>query len=321
MEAAILKKILLVGENSLTGSVAINLLKADFEVFLLAGKSIEEAIEIHKQDIERYCGEIIDVSALHYVDSYEATVDLVILITEENREVKNNLLKKLDPLFGSETIIAINTDSFLLSDIREGTTAPERILGVNWTDPAHTTKFMEIISDEITSAEKTNLLKAIGEERWKKDPYVVKCGYSVRARLVAALAREAMYLVEHGYATFEDIDRANRNDAGYYLPFAGNCRYMDLMGTYAYGLVMKDLNRELSKADKVPVFFDKLVEDGKSGLATTAGFYNYDEKEVEDWFAKSRKFSYEISEIIERFPFGYLTEPSTKQINEKTSHI
>src|SRR5690606_11021753 len=61
----------------------------------------------------------------------------------------------------------------------------------------------------------------------------------------------AICLVENGYASIERIDRACRNNAGFYLPFEGNFRYMDLMGTYAYGMVMKDLNPDLAKGADV----------------------------------------------------------------------
>lgn len=323
MATEMFKKVLVIGEDALTVSIAVNLLQSGAQVLLLThNKTVPEQVSIHFGDIKRLEGVTPDTSKLQYVSTYEKEVELVIVVTEEELEVKKNLLKKLDAFFDKETTITVNSDSFLLASLKEATVAPERIIGLNWTMPAHTTRFLEIITDNNTDAEKANSLQANAEKYWQKDPYTVNCGYSIRARMMAALAREALYLVEHGYATVDDIDRANRNDAGYYLPFAGNCRYMDLMGTYAYGLVMKDLNRELSKADKLPDFFDKLVETENLGFTTGNGFYAYTPEEIEDWLTKSRQFGYEIREIIDRFPFGYLTEEgSIKQINEKTSHI
>src|SRR5690606_30244795 len=98
----------------------------------------------------------------------------------------------------------------------------------------------------------------------------------------------AFYLVENGYASMESIDRACRNDAGYYLPFAGNFRYMDLMGTYAYGVVMKDLNPELSKATVVP---DSVVAD----------FQSYAADHPEHWEKIVRTVSEEIRELILKY--------------------
>jgi 3-hydroxybutyryl-CoA dehydrogenase len=53
---------------------------------------------------------------------------------------------------------------------------------------------------------------------------------------------------------------------------------MDLMGTYAYGLVMKDLNRELSKDTKLPDFIDAIIREGGSGMENNNGFYKYERK-------------------------------------------
>ncbi len=126
------------------------------------------------------------------------------------------------------------------------------------------------------------------------------------------MLREALYLVDNEYATVEDIDRACRNDPGYYLSFAGNFRYMDLMGPYSYALVMKDLNPELSKADKPPAFVYKMLKDGKTGLHTKKGFYNYSEKEVREWEHLIMKFGYQIEKIISKYPFNQPVEQENK---------
>ena len=116
-----------------------------------------------------------------------------------------------------------------------------------------------------------------------------------------AMMREGIHLVENGYATIEDIDRACRNDAGYYLPFAGNFRYMDLMGAYMYGVVMQDLNPELSKNKHIPEFCRKLFQSGAEGMRDGKGFYEYEEGEAEEWEKKFRKFSYEIKDVISKY--------------------
>ncbi len=312
-------RILLIGENELTGSIAVQLLNAGYEVLLYTASRelMQDAISLHMKELQIREGAVLQRKALQYVEGYVSEVDIAIAITPEEAAQKKVLLKALDMALPKQVVIAVNTETFHLSALTEGTKNPERILGVNWALPAHTTFFLEIITEGALGLEKALWLKHIGETRWCKDPYIVQCGYSIRARLMAALTREALFLVDNGYASVEDIDRANRNDAGYYLPFAGNCRYMDLMGTYAYGLVMKDLNRELSKAATTPGFFDRLVAEGQSGMEAKQGFYNYDEEAVTVWKQKAAGFSYEIKKIIEKYPFNYLQEDKKKQ--ERTS--
>jgi 3-hydroxybutyryl-CoA dehydrogenase len=118
------------------------------------------------------------------------------------------------------------------------------------------------------------------------------------------MTREAVYLVDNGYASIADVDRACRNDAGYYLPFCGNCRYMDLMGAYAYGRVMKDLNPDLSKETETSGLLERIEKEDRKGMINNKGFYDYTDAEVKQWRETMEKFSYQIQSIMEKYPFN-----------------
>jgi 3-hydroxybutyryl-CoA dehydrogenase len=235
----------------------------------------------------------------------EKIYELAILVTEENGSVKKKGIEQLEKKLGPATIIAVNTETIGLDLLQKGATFPDRIIGVNWTEPADTTFFMEIIANETTNPAHAARLETIAAEVWNKDPYLIQGNTGVRMRLLGAMLREAFYLIKNGYATVEDIDRACRNDAGYYLPFAGNLRYMDLMGTYAYGMVMKDLNPELAVDQSLPDFFEKMIAEQAWGMESGKGFYEYKNGEAENWRQLLGKFSSEVKEIIEKYPFKY----------------
>ncbi|WP_353719946.1 3-hydroxyacyl-CoA dehydrogenase family protein [Dyadobacter sp. 676] len=226
---------------------------------------------------------------------------LVILVTEENEAVKTDWIRAIEGAVPGETLICVNTESIGLDVLQENALYPERIIGLNWTEPADTTFFLEIIANDITGTSRAAWLEELARRHWNKDPYVIRGNTGIRMRLLGALIREAFFLVQNGYANAEDIDRACRNDAGYYLPFAGNLRYMDLMGTYAYGMVMKDLNRELATDAVLPAFFSEMMEKGKWGMAEGEGFYSYRPGEADKWKALLGKFSLEIRDLIGRY--------------------
>ncbi|MBC7921080.1 MAG: 3-hydroxyacyl-CoA dehydrogenase, partial [Ferruginibacter sp.] len=169
--------------------------------------------------------------------------------------------------------------------------------------------FLEIITTDQNRADLVDAFHATARSDWQKDPYVMRNGGGIRTRMLCAMIREAFYLVENEYVSVESIDRGCRNDAGYYMPFAGNFRYMDLMGTYIYGLVMQDLNPELSKNQHVPSFFQEIIRQGGSGMASGKGFYAYRDGEAEDWEAVFERFSYQISQLISKYPFNYTETP------------
>jgi len=314
------KNILVVGSGRLASGIVTNLLQSEATVYFVSDNAQRDKqyIDDNVADWKRYKNIAVNTGRLKYISSLAEAVsaDVAICITEEDLVAKQLLIRRLEEYLTPKTIIAANIESFLLEELQEKAKYPGRIIGLNWCDPAHTTYFLELVANDKTPHLIVEDIVAVARNCWSKDPYIAHCGYSVRARLMAAFAREAFYLVENGYATIEDVDRACRNDAGYYLSFAGNCRYMDLMGTYAYGLVMKDLNRELSKADQPPAFFAQLTQAGKTGIANRAGFYHYAEGAKEQWEEQCRKFSFEIKDIIEKYPFNYISEES-EMINSK----
>ena len=86
-------------------------------------------------------------------------------------------------------------------------------------------------------------------------------------------------MVENGYATYEDIDRACRNDMGYWITFAGPFQVYGPHGNPAYLSVMKDLFPELDNSTKPPAFIEELVTAGAKGVSNAHGFYPYTKKQ------------------------------------------
>ena len=117
-----------------------------------------------------------------------------------------------------------------------------------------------------------------------------------------AMLREALHLVESGYATIADVDRSLRNDYGYWMTFAGPFRYMDLTGVPAYAAVMRGLFPELDCGKKVPRLMKKLVKSGGRGVANAKGFYRYTPAQAQRWEELFLKFSYEIRGLAQKYP-------------------
>lgn len=302
-------KILVTGQSKLSFSVVVCLLQAGNRVSLFTDDiaNAKKQIDIHIEAIKKSNAKDFDINFLNIIESLNKKSDyeLAIAITDENLEEKKSLIKQIEEYLDESSLIAINTESFSLDNIQEEATNSARIIGLNWVEPAHTTYFLEIITNEKNNALQVDDLCNTARISWNKDPYVIKNAISVRSRLFGAMAREAFYLIENGYASVNDIDRACRNDAGYYLPFAGNFRYMDLMGTLSYSEVMKKLNAELSNETGVPKTLNDIVTDGGLGMENNKGFYSYNNGDTKDWEKLFTNFSYKIKDIIEKYPFNY----------------
>jgi len=229
---------------------------------------------------------------------------LVIVIAPEDLEVKRSWVAKLEAVLSPEAVIGINMEAIRLTDLQETAVNPKRILGLNWVYPVEKTYFLEIISNSTSDANYSTFMEKLAKECWNKDPYCLSCGFSVRARLMAAITREALFLVDEGYATIESIDRSCRNDAGYYLSFAGNFRYMDLMGTAVYGIVMETLNRELA-AQSTLGSFERLLNESNLGMESGNGFFNYESGDAERWEEIVQDFTDKIANLMQRYPITF----------------
>ena len=306
-----IQPILVAGGGKLAVSLSVCLLQAGHEVTFLntTGEDIAAAVDQHLAELRRFAGQELTSQGLTVVQHLEeaGNHELAILFTEEDAAKKRALIDELENYLPGDALIAINTESILLSILQHHARHPGRLIGANWTEPVHTTCFLEIITNENTYQPMAERFYHAARTHWNKDPYLLQHGRGIRTRMMCALIREAFYLIEHDYVTVEDIDRACRNDPGYYLPFAGNFRYMDLMGAYMYGIVMQDLNPELSTGTHIPAFCKSLLQSG-AGMAEGTGFYTYKPGEAARWETAFREFSYRIRQLMDRYPFTYLEE-------------
>lgn len=220
----------------------------------------------------------------------------------EDLELKRQLLRNAERVVSPRCILATNTSALPVSLLQEGATHPERILGVHWSEPAHITRFLEIIPGRQTALEHLDRIAALAPY-WGKEPSTLRReirGF-ITNRISYAMFREACHLVESGVCTVEDVDRSLRNDVGWWIPFAGPFRYMDLMGVEAYYRVMGDLLPDLSTEKEIPKLMRDVVESGGRGISNGHGFYQYSEQEAKAWEARFAEFNYKIRRLTAEF--------------------
>ena len=242
---------------------------------------------------------------LFITEDYSSLKDCKIVIecTLENLEIKKSVYQKIEAVINNQAILASNTSAIPISLLQKQSKYPQRFFGLHWAEPSHTTRFLEIICGESSDISKGEYLYEISHH-WGKEPTLVRKDIRgfITNRLMYALYREAFYLVENGYATVEDVDRACRNNAGYWMTLVGVFRWMDLTGVQAYHNVMKDLFPTLNNSTEIPALIDNIVKEGGKGVANAKGFYNYTPEEARLWEETFTEFSYEIRRLALKYP-------------------
>lgn len=301
-----------VGLGLMGSSIATCILAAGHEVTSLV-KEVEEAAPARKR-ILAFLTELQEEGLLKeepgaVLDRITITTDVgqlaghevVIESITEDMEAKKAVYAALETVLSPTAIIGSNTSAIPVSVLQAGLRYPQRLLGIHWAEPAHITRFMEVIcgkDSDVVYAEKIVGLA----ETWGKEPSLLRKDIRgfITNRIMYAMLREAFNLVENGYATVGDVDRSLRNDLGYWITFAGPFRFMDLTGIPAYLTVMKDLFPDLDNRQTAPEMMEKLVASGAKGVSNAQGFYPYTEQTAEAWEKAFIDFSYDIRKLAEK---------------------
>jgi 3-hydroxybutyryl-CoA dehydrogenase len=228
---------------------------------------------------------------------------LVIESTVEDIEIKREVFRKIESIVSPAAIIGSNTSAIPISVFQKDALHPGRYVAIHWSEPAHVSRFLEVARGEQTRPAVARRVIELAAN-WDKEPALLQRDIRgfISNRCAYALYREAFHIVEQGWATMEDVDRSLRNDIGWWIPFAGPFRYMDLTGSAAYGVVMKDLWPELSCGTEVPAAMKKLMAAGGKGVANANGFYRYTREEAERWERQYREFNYDIRRVARKYP-------------------
>lgn len=251
-----------------------------------------------KESPETVVGRIVITTNIEKLVGHEVVIESI----TEDVEAKKAVYHALETVLSNTAIIGSNTSAIPVSVLQAGLWHPERLLGIHWAEPAHITRFMEVICGKDSDLKYAQRIVQLAES-WGKEPSLLRKDIRgfITNRIMYAMLREAFNLVENGYATVEDVDRSLRNDLGYWITFAGPFRFMDLTGIPAYLTVMKDMFPDLDSRQTTPKMMEQLVAAGAKGVSNAHGFYPYTPESAEAWEKAFIDFSYDIRKLAEKY--------------------
>jgi 3-hydroxybutyryl-CoA dehydrogenase len=282
--------------------IAVAPIEADIK---FAGKRITDHLKRSKKEgmTKKSPGDIL--KKLTITMDYARLKDCVLVIecTLEDLAIKKSVYEKIEAVIKDDALLTSNTSAIPISILQKQTKNPKRFFGLHWAEPSHTTRFLEVICGEMSDVAKGEYLYELSQG-WGKEPTLVRKDIRgfITNRLMYAMYREAFYLVENGYATIEDVDRACRNNPGYWMTLVGVFRWMDLTGVPAYHTVMKDLFPTLNNSTTIPKTIDDVVKAGGRGVANAHGFHEYTPEEAKLWEETFKEFSYKIRKLALKYP-------------------
>ncbi|PLX74360.1 MAG: 3-hydroxybutyryl-CoA dehydrogenase [Azoarcus sp.] len=200
---------------------------------------------------------------------------LLVETVSENLAIKKAVFAEAVPVLHEAAVIATNTSALSVTEIAASVVTPERVIGMHFFNPVHKMKLVELVlgiaTDEATVAASRAWCDAIG----KTSILVNESPGLTTSRMSAMLGNEAMWMLQEGTASAEDIDTALR--MGFNHPM-GPLELGDLTGWDTRLAVLRYLHSTLGEKFRPCPLIIKMVAAGRYGRKTGHGVYKYDDK-------------------------------------------
>ncbi|MEQ9045278.1 MAG: 3-hydroxyacyl-CoA dehydrogenase NAD-binding domain-containing protein [Sneathiellaceae bacterium] len=318
-----------IGAGTMGGGIAMNFANAGIPVTIL--DSSQEALERGLGIIEKNYASSVKRGgmtqaqadkALGLIGRSQAMADLgkadvIVEAVFEEMGLKKKIFGELDRIAKPGAILATNTSTLDIDEIAAATGRPEAVIGTHFFSPANVMRLLEVVRGAKSSKETIATAMDLGKKLRKISVLVGNCDGFVGNRMLNPYTREAAFLVEEG-ATPSQVDKAIYEFGFAMGPFAMG----DLAGLDVGYKVRQAREPKRNKDMRYSPVADRIVEMGRHGQKTGAGYYTYAEgsrtpvpdpeieKLIRDTAKEQGIEQREISdeEIVERLVYALVNE-------------
>ncbi len=200
---------------------------------------------------------------------------LLVETVSENLAVKQAVIRDANAVMADNAIIATNTSALSVTEIATAALMPENVIGMHFFNPVHKMKLVELVLGLATSETTIEATREWCDALGKTSILVNETPGLTTSRMSAMLGNEAMWMLQEGTASAEDIDTALR--MGFNHPM-GPLELGDLTGWDTRLAVLRYLHSTLGEKFRPCPLIIKMVAAGRYGRKTGHGVYKYDDK-------------------------------------------
>ncbi len=203
-------------------------------------------------------------------------VDLVIEAVTEDLALKRDVFARVEALAGPDVPLASNTSNFQVGAIAQGLERRDRFVGTHFFMPAHLVPLVEVVSGDGTDPAVAEsvcvLLRALGKTPIRVNRDIP--GF-VANRIQHAMMREALYLIDEGVASAEDVDVAVRFGFGFRFVACGPILQKEMSGWDTNCRAGSALYPHLHNEAAYPPGIRRMVDEGRVGMKARRGFWEW----------------------------------------------
>jgi 3-hydroxybutyryl-CoA dehydrogenase len=271
--------VLVVGAGQMGGGIAQVVAASGRRVSLhdAAPGAVERAIVATRKSLEKLAekGGPEPAEVIGRIEAADELVeaDLMIEAVVEDITVKEDVFRRADETLPPEAVLASNTSSIPISSLAAVTNRRERVIGMHFFNPVPVLELVEIVRGRETSDETAEAITELARELGKTPAVANDFPGFVSNRILMPFINEAVWALHDGVAEPEAIDTIAK--LGFNHPL-GPLALADLIGLDTCVAIMEVLRDGLADDRYAPCpLLDQLVEQGKLGRKSGAGFYIY----------------------------------------------
>jgi 3-hydroxybutyryl-CoA dehydrogenase/5-formyl-3-hydroxy-2-methylpyridine 4-carboxylate dehydrogenase len=210
-----------------------------------------------------------------------AAADFILENVPERLELKRSVYESLAREARPDAILASDTSGIPISQLQSGIANSGRVIGMHWSNPPHLIPVIEVIKGDQTTKATVDTTIALVESLGMVPGIVDRDvpGF-VENRILYAIMREALHLLDEGVASAESIDRIVRWGIGYKLGVIGPLELLDVAGLDIYTAVASYLNKDLCNDSGISATVTDKVKAGQLGLKTQGGLFRYEAAQI-----------------------------------------
>lgn len=281
-----MKNIAVIGAGTMGNGIAHVFAQKGYKVNLIDVQTaaLDKAILTIQKNLERQLNKAVideatkiatlnNIALIDDMDRGVANADLVIEAATENSQIKKQIFEKLDKLSPKHCILASNTSSISITELGAVTQRPNLVIGMHFMNPVPVMKLVEIINGKETSKETTESIVQL-TNALDKIPCVVNDfpGF-IANRILMPMINEAIIALSEGVSDAKTIDQIMKLGMAHPM---GPLQLADYIGLDVCKNILSIMQEGFNNNKYAPApLLVKMVEEGKLGVKTGAGFYTY----------------------------------------------
>jgi 3-hydroxybutyryl-CoA dehydrogenase len=237
-------------------------------------KILAEGVRLGKVSEEKAQCSLANLQTCSDLSEAASGANWLVETVSEQLAVKKAVLAQAAPLLAPDAIIATNTSALSVTEIAASVACADRVIGMHFFNPVHKMKLVELVRGLATSDEVVARTRTLCDQIGKTSIIVNESPGLTTSRMSALLGNEAMWMLQEGTATAEDIDTALR--LGFNHPM-GPLELGDLTGWDTRLSVLRYLHQTLGEKFRPCPLIIKMVAAGRLGRKSGHGVYRYEE--------------------------------------------